>query len=191
MTAGLNGPVRPAAKMDPVAAVGGYLFAERGAQVYAILDGASVEGLLDSLYRFEPEHVCLYRGEIGPDLAEVAPYLVRLDPKSAFTDWVIGKGWGNHWGIFAVSRADLSTMRRHLRRFLTVHDTAGKPMLFRYYDPRVLRVFLPTCTAAELEEFFGPALCYVLEDEEPKDLLRFQVAGGVLSQQKKPLEQEG
>ena len=110
-------------------------------------------------------------------MAEVAPYLVRLDRKSAFTDWVIGKGWDNHWGLFVVSRADLRAMRRHLRKFLTVHDSAGKPMLFRYYDPRVLSVFLPTCAPEELGPLFGPALCFVMESEEPNELPRFQVRG--------------
>ena len=102
---------------------------------------------------------------------------MRLDRKSAFTDWVIGKGWDNHWGLFVVSRADLRAMRRHLRKFLTVHDSAGKPMLFRYYDPRVLRVFLPTCAPGELGPLFGPALCFVMESEEPNELPRFQVRG--------------
>src|SRR5215472_8882815 len=97
-----------------------YVFAERNANVFAILDGASVEDLLDQLYRYEPEFICLYRGELEPDIAEVAPYLICLDRKSAFTDWIFDAGWGNHWGIFAVSRADLTGMRQHLRRFLTV-----------------------------------------------------------------------
>src|ERR1700730_4373181 len=102
-----------------------YLFAERNANVYAILDGASVEELLDQLYRYEPEFICLYRGELEPDIAEVAPYLVRLDRTSAFTDWLLETGWGNHWCVFAVSQADLTAMRQHLRRFLNVHDTEG------------------------------------------------------------------
>ncbi len=30
------------------------------------------------------------------------------------------------------------------------------PLVFRYYDPRVLRVYLPTCSPAEFARFFGP-----------------------------------
>jgi hypothetical protein len=157
-----------------------YLFAEGDANVYAILDGASVDELLDRLYRFKPEHVCLYRGELAPDLVHVAPYLVRLEAKSAFTDWILERGWGNHWGIFAVAPPDLRTMRQHFRRFLTVHDSQGSSMLFRYYDPRVLLTYLPTCSPQELGEVFGPVLNYVVEGEEPTELLRFQVAGGAL-----------
>ena len=187
MTARIDGPVRPDAKPDVVETVGEYLFAERKANVYAIVDGAAVDELLDRLYAWEPEFECLYRGELPPDIAEVAPYLVRLDCKSAFTDWLLANGWGNHWGIFAVSRADLAEMRRHLRRLLTVHDEQGKPMLFRFYDPRVLRVFLPTCNAKELEEMFGPVMAYVVEGEEAQELLRFQVTGGAWVKQRKKL----
>src|ERR1022692_3301523 len=107
------------------------LFTEAGGNVYAVLDGASVPGLLDKLAEWEPPQECLYRGEIKPDLAEMAPYLVHLEPDAEFTAWILQQGWGNHWGIFAIAEADLRAMRQHLRRFLTVHDESGKPMLFR------------------------------------------------------------
>jgi hypothetical protein len=164
-----------------------YLFAEGDANVFAILDGASIEELVDRLCRFKPEYVCLYRGELAPDLVHVAPYLVRLNEKSAFTDWVLDRGWGKHWGIFAVATTDLIAMRQHFRRFLTVHDSEGKPLLFRYYDPRVLRTYLPTCDAQELAELFGPVLNYVLEGETPTELLRFEFAEGKLVRRVKKL----
>ena len=156
------------------------LFAEEAANVYAVLDGASVEGLLPRLYELQPEFECLYRGELEPDIAEVAPYLVRLDPGSPFAEWVIEEGWGRHWGVFAAADAELRHMRRHLRTFLTVYDPDGKPFLFRYYDPRVLRLYLPTCNAEELQTVFGPVACYLLEGEDPRTMLRFEFADGSL-----------
>jgi hypothetical protein len=175
-----------------VEAVSSFLFKEDGTNVFVILDGAAVPDLLDKLYGVErPEFECLYAGEIKPDLAEVAPYLVRLQPDSEFTQWVLGQGWGNHWGIFAISAAGLREMRHHFRRFLTVHDPSGKPLLFRYYDPRVLRTYLPTCNAEELGVLFGPLTCYLLEGETPEVLLRFELASGALVQKKTPLKEEG
>ena len=41
--------------------------------VFVVLDGASVPGLLAKLTELQPVHTCLYRGDIEPDLAEVAP----------------------------------------------------------------------------------------------------------------------
>lgn len=169
---------------DIVQSVSQHLFTEEGSSVFAVLDGASVADLLDTLDRLKPEYECLYRGELKPDLQEAAPYLARLEPNSEFAEWVIGQGWGKHWGIFALTRADLREMRRHFRTFLMVYDSAGKPLYFRYYDPRVLRVYLPTCNAQELATVFGPVSSYLLEGEQPNTLLRFRSASGSLVQQK-------
>jgi hypothetical protein len=155
------------------------LFAEEGVNVFSVLDGASVPGLLMRLYADQPEYVCLYRGELEPDMAEVAPY-----PEADFTDWVIRQGWGRHWGIFAVTHEDLRAMRRHFRAFLMVYDEAGKPFYFRYYDPRVLRPYLPTCNTEELSRVFGPVLYYIAEDEGPASALRFSLRNGSLREER-------
>jgi hypothetical protein len=107
---------------DITAALSQELFADEGLCVYAVLDGASVPELLPRLEELEPEYECLYRGELAPDMAEVAPYLVRLDANSEFAAWVLEQGWGKHWGVFATSEEDLRAVHRHLRKFLTVYD---------------------------------------------------------------------
>ena len=157
------------------------LFSTReGSKVYAVLDGASAERLPQVIAQHGVESVCLLRGEVDTDLAQVAPYLVRLDPKSPFTDWVLNEGWAKHWGIFVVSKSDLRTLRQHFRSLLTVYSADKVPLFFRYYDPRVLRTYLPTCTPDELMAVFGPAERYVLEAEEGKEVLRFEVKNGAL-----------
>lgn len=162
-----------------------YLFSEGNLNVFAVLDGAAVPDLLKNFHLLRPEYVCLYRGELQPDMAEVAPYLVQLEPNSKFTDWVVGGGWGKHWGIFARSGTGLREMRRHFRQFLIVYDDAGKPLIFRYYDPRVLREYLPTCNVEELATIFGPVETYLLESEDAGTLLRFRQTRGFLKQEKR------
>ena len=154
--------------------------------VYAILDGASAGGLLGKLREHQPECYCLYRQELTPDMAEVAPYLVRLDPGAPLADWVIREGWGKHWGIFALCAEDGRAMRRHFRQFVLVESPEGKPLYFRFYDPRVLRAFLPTCSGAELAELFGPVACYVMEGEDPDAVLQFELDDGALTQHESP-----
>lgn len=156
------------------------LFADDTLSVYTILDGASVPRLPQVLHKEHPEYVCLYRGELAPDMASVAPYLVHLQINSDFTEWVVGEGWGKHWGVFVLSNADLRALRQHFRSLLTVYDPSSKPMLFRYYDPRVLRTFLPTCRSEELNSMFGPVSSYFLEDGDAKIASRFYVASGKL-----------
>ena len=163
------------------------LFAVPDTTVYAVLDGASVPELPQTLERFEVEAECLFRGEQNLEMAQVAPYLVRLPPDAAFTEWLLREGWGKHWGIFILSKADLRELRMHLRTFLKVYGPDLKPLYFRYYDPRVLRVYLPTCNPRELQTVFGPVLRYLTEDEDPGALLAFWPEGEQLHAERMPV----
>jgi hypothetical protein len=155
---------------------------------YAVLDGASVPDLPVRLYELNATNVCLYRGELPADLVYVAPYLVHLYPGTPFTDWLLTEFWGKHWGIFAQSPLSLTGMRKHFRLLLTVDDANGKPLLFRYYDPRVLVPFLMTCNSNELEIIFGDVKYYFAEAADAKELFRFQFAKDKLKETRLKLE---
>lgn len=161
------------AKAKLVDALYQHLFGDPELKTYAVLDGASIPDLLEHLTADAPDHVCLYRGELSDELAEAAPYLVQLLPDTPFTEWVLGEGWGNHWGIFALSPVDIRAMRKHFRTFLIVKDPEGNQIYFRYYDPRVLRVFLPTCNARELGAIYGPVTRFLLESGDSQQALLF------------------
>lgn len=152
--------------------------------LFVILDGARNSGLYTAIQQSECEFECLYRGELDPDLAAVAPYLVRLERDKPFVNWLIDKGWGDSWGVFLHSTVAFRDLKRHLRKFLMVYDADAKPLYFRYYDPRVLRIYLPTCTSEELATVFGPIHSFLLEDSDPNILLHFISAAGKLEVQK-------
>ena len=151
----------------------GLVFGKGDVPVFAVLDGASAPTLVKELYKHEPEYCCLYRGELKPDIATVAPYLVRLESGNEFAELVLRDGWGEHWGIFLRSSAELRALRDHFRQFQTVELPDQRTVLFRYYDPRVLRTFLPACNPDELTVFFGPVQSFVVEAESPEAGLRF------------------
>jgi hypothetical protein len=161
--------------------LGQYIFSDN-IYVYAILDGAAIPDLLERFYEMRPPHVCLYRGELDLDLQEVAPYLVNLQPGARFTNWLLSECEGKNWGIFLHSPFMLPELRKHFRRFLTVHDERGNPMIFRYYDPRVLPKFLPTCRAEELGLFFEKVKTYFAETRGGDGLIKMQYASGELKQ---------
>ncbi|MCP3869542.1 MAG: DUF4123 domain-containing protein [Gammaproteobacteria bacterium] len=155
------------------------LYANPDFQVYGLLDGASNPALIDHLYDDDAEFFCLFSGKLEPDMAEVAPYLVRMDPGSRFSDWVIRESPGNHWGVFVQSSQDLRAMRKHFRQFLQVMSPEGKPLFFRFYDPRVLRVYLPTCNEEESELWFEGLSGFLMESDEPGTLIRIHPESGL------------
>ncbi len=152
------------------------LFENAGLNAYAVLDGASNPALLDHLYddSERPEFGCLYRGELEPDMAECAPYLVRLEQGSKFTEWLIENCYGNHWGIFATGRDDIQAMLRHFRKLNMVYDEERNgPLLFRFYDPRVLRKFMHVCDEEQASDIFGTLQTYFAETGQDDGYLRF------------------
>ena len=166
--------------MSPTVALS-YLFKD-GLTTYAVVAGAQAPELPQRLHASGLEFVCLYRGEIPDDLAQVAPYLVALKREDKFTEWILERGWGHSWGIFA--RADsaigLSEIRKHFRKFLLVEFPDRKPRYFRYYDPRVLTSYLPTCNQEEVRVMLGPLADYIAESFEPGIATRYSAARGLL-----------
>lgn len=156
-----------------------YLFRD-GRYTYAILDGASVPDLPQRLFDMGPRSMCLYRGELSPDLVQVAPYLVHLEPGSAFADWLFTECWGQNWGIFAQSPRTPNSIRGHFRKLLIVNDDAGNPLLFRFYDPRVLLPLLLTCDLEQIKTIFGPIDFYFSESFDHAELCRLHVRDGAL-----------
>ncbi len=150
---------------------------ESGLGTWAVLDGASVQGLPRALHASGADSTCLLAGKLHPSMRRVAPYLVRLGPTDAFTDLLFERGWGRHWGIFLRTRATGDELTRHLRGLLQVRDPDGKVLRFRFYDPRVLRVYLPTCTPDELALVHGPVERFAMEDEAGTELLVFGIDG--------------
>ncbi len=130
----------------------------RPVNVWGILDGAQNETVFDLVSRCYLEKCCLFAGDLSPQLERAAPHMVQLSPQDSITDEVLGHGWGQAWGIFLQSDAPLRTLRKHLRTFLRVKDETGRYLLFRYYDPRVLSIYLPTCLPGELQTIFGPVV---------------------------------
>lgn len=146
--------------------MGGVLSAlPQGMPVWAVLDGARDRRVRGFVFDTRAPAWCLYRGRLPPVLQDSAPYLMRLDGAAAAR--FFERAWGDAWGIVLASAAPAAELRRHLRRFLRVRTEAGKILAFRYYDPRVLRVFLPALKEKDAAHFFGPVAAFAVEAEEP------------------------
>jgi pSer/pThr/pTyr-binding forkhead associated (FHA) protein len=145
--------------------------------LYALLDAACEPSVLKVLFESKERYQSLFDGPQGAQLAHFAPYLVRLPEKSPLIANLVQQGWGKSWGAYLTCHEPLEALWWHFRQFLMVKLPDRRQVYFRYYDPRVLRLFLPTCTAEEISLIFGPVKYYLVEDEKPDVLLRFSNKG--------------
>ena len=141
--------------------------------LFAIVDAARDVKALAAVRQAREYYESLFDGQLGAATAEAAPYLVAIPKNSPLLQTLLRLGWGRSWGVYFTSFLPFAEARKHLRRFLIVRSDDGREMYFRFYDPRVLRVFLPTCTVPEAMQFFGPLSFYMMEAEDPKRITQF------------------
>lgn len=112
--------------------------------------------------------ISLFTGTAKEQYWQVAPYLFHVDPE--LLDWTVATLWKEPWGIFALSKSTFEDLRLHLKKFLMAQLPDGKVWFFRYYDPRILKTYLPVCQPWELQKFFGPIRAFAVaggEEEKP------------------------
>lgn len=155
-----------------------YPFEPSGTSLFAILDGARDRAIGRMLSAHTVEYQSLFSGPLSSRLRAASPLIVRLSPGEDFTKQLLAESWGRAFGIYVASSSTLLGVRRHLRTLLRVRMDDGKKCYFRYYDPRVLRAFLPTCSAEQLRRVFGPITRFDLEDSDRSVLQRFRLGAG-------------
>lgn len=129
-----------------------------GDTLYAVVDAAKDYRLavasrdilgepLRPLFSNAPQH-----------MERVGPYLARISCTPRYPEYM--QLWadrmGDNAGIFIYSSAWPRPVRAQLQKNFKVYDENKNMFYFRFYDPRVLRTYLPTCTLKECKEFFGP-----------------------------------
>ncbi len=140
--------------------------AQRG-QLFALVDAARSKRALVLLRESVDVYDSLYQGLKGETMADYAPYLVQIRGGSRLLPRLVEEGWGDAWGVYLTSKAPLRELRAHFRRLLFVqNEELGELVYFRFYDPRVLRVFLPVATRRQEDELFGPVERFLCEDED-------------------------
>ncbi len=156
------------------------LFAKTNENVaaYAIIDGQWCEDIYGRLLGSENTDWCsLIAGEVAQELALTAPYLVRLEPDTDLTNWLIEEGWGKGWGIyFLASRARAKelyrtpppeSLKQQVERGAFVaspdisEDDATDVVLLRRHFRRYLRVEFESDGRLVRFRFFDPAVLRV------------------------------
>jgi hypothetical protein len=68
----------------------------------------------------------------------------------------------------------------HFRQFMVIHDPDNKSVYFRFYDPRVLRTYLPKFDSDQLNLMYGSNIVYFSAEDKEADILHFrQISHGL------------
>jgi hypothetical protein len=159
----------------------GYAEKER---LYALLDAARDDRILTLLRESVEEHRSLFEGVYGEVMADAAPYLVSLPARSRLLPKLAREGFGKSWGVYLTSKRRFTELRSHLRKLLMVSEEgATELMYFRYYDPRVLRVFLPMSTARQVTEIYAEIDRFVVEGKDGANWIVFTGKNGAIQEE--------
>ena len=133
--------------------------------LYAIVDAARDRRVRLLLAAAAERWQSLYQGSQAMTLAAAAPYLVALGPNSELLLELVAEGWGASWGIYFVSTQPFARAWRSARRLITIRvEGADERAYFRFYDPRVMRSFLPLATPRQRTSVFNALGRILLED---------------------------
>jgi uncharacterized protein DUF4123 len=138
---------------------------------YLIINAAKTSGEISMGYKLNPKFEFLSHDKTGID----AVCLFDFQFLSSFAAWFQKDGYNKAWGIFAMSPATREELALHFRKFLIVNSEDGDEMYFRLYDPRVLRVFLPSCDEDQLKKFFGPVKKFAMESDDSNFIIQFEL----------------
>ena len=92
----------------------------------------------------------------APDpVLDVGPWVVRHTKASDLAAQIDALATHLAWGFFVFTSVDLVSVRHTLRRFnLATLPDRKRPVLFRYWDPRVMATFLEVATPEQRARFF-------------------------------------
>lgn len=144
--------------------------------LFAVVDAARDPAIYPALRRLQQsgaEVIPLYQGQAMAELASVGPYLVGLGTDKTVFDWIWTEGWGKAWCILIWSLVSTDVLRDHLRRHTKVRTDDGGMLLFRFYDPRVMRAIIPQLDAAQQRDLFGPIARITVEGEDPRRVTHY------------------
>lgn len=123
---------------------------------YAVVDLAAAPGLAPVVMgRLASDAQPLFAPTLAVEVLAVGPWIVDLRRVPELEPEIDAHHARTPWGFFVETSVDIVSLRRVLRRFNYVHIPAKtQPVLFRYWDPRVMRGFLKIATRAQLTVLF-------------------------------------
>lgn len=112
------------------------------------------------------DYLKLYQGSEFDHLADLGPWLIRIDPSSMPALSVLMQTPQQHWGwVASAEHLDLNDIAAHWRARMIIHDD-GQRAFYRLQDNRVIARHLQALEQQQIPLLLGPlcsALCWTGE----------------------------
>jgi len=123
-----------------------------------VVDTAAAEGSYATLDRWKVSYHSLFDGTPEESLLEIAPLLIPINGLDAETRnrvfaWAQKLAYAAPCLSWVETDVPPASMAEHLRRFHVVGLSEGQSLLMRWYDTRILPVWLACMTAAQAQAF--------------------------------------
>ncbi|MET0357765.1 MAG: DUF4123 domain-containing protein [Cellvibrio sp.] len=124
--------------------------------LYMLIDAAHDARIFPALEKSWHTRACLFsEDQVSSAIKSAAPFLVKIKKIDEFMVWCMQEGFNKHWMIFFTSpEIHVSEIKLHFKRFSQAYGPDGKQYFFRYYDPRVLPIFLAAAGGRDRTDFF-------------------------------------
>jgi hypothetical protein len=148
-------------------------------ELYAIVDCARDRRIFDLVHdALFP--MCLFTTAVLSPIGRNAPYLLPVEHADRLMNAWRTVGAGQNWGLFVRSSLQQARLRQRLRTFNLCRLPNGKTVLFRWWDPRVFRVYLPSCPSEDLSLWFDGVDDFICE-RPGGGYERFHLGGAVVA----------
>lgn len=148
-------------------------------RLFGIVDAARDPAIYPLVQQIETR-TCLFVGQVEPEVAAVGPWLLDLSTESDLLDRWREHGWARNWGILMHAELSTAALTAMMRQRAQAILPEGDLVLFRFYDPRVWRNYIPQCDLAELKGWFDGIVAYYAPTLNGRQTLRFRLCGHYL-----------
>jgi len=152
-------------------------------ELYAVVDAARDSRIYDLVHdALFP--ACLFATDVVSPMGRNAPYLLPVEHAERLIEAWRSKGRGESWGIFLLSSTERARLRQRLRTFNQAKLPDGRVVLFRWWDPRVFRVYMPTCNEDDLKQWFANVDEFACENADGVGFTIYRHRDGILAEER-------
>lgn len=141
-------------------------------RAYLVLDSSQIPDLYPRLHQLSPLVLphALYLTTRYAAVASCGPVLVRVEPGSELAR-TFNAEWQTQAGIWLETEVAETVLMAHMRSLIHVRLEGDVTGFFRFYDPRVARMWLRDLPTGERDQLMGPVRVIRLPEADGSPLL--------------------